>query len=69
MMAELKEILSHKNVEITKSYIGNTEREQTTLRLPAELKEQLQKEASVKGISLNGYILFLINVGRCSLNK
>lgn len=45
------------------------EREQTTLRLPAELKEQLQKEASVKGISLNGYILFLINVGRCSLNK
>lgn len=39
------------------------EREQTTLRLPAELKEKLQQEAVEKGISLNGYILLLIDTG------
>lgn len=42
-------------------------REQTTLRLPAELKEKLQVEAERMGISLNSYILLLIDRGRqCS---
>lgn len=34
------------------------EREQITIRLPAELKEQLQQEADEKGVSLNSIILF-----------
>lgn len=43
---------------------GKLEREQTTVRLPAELKEELQREAARKGISLNAYILILIDIGR-----
>ena len=39
-------------------------REQTTLRLPIELKEALQREAEGKGVSLNAYILMLIDIGR-----
>ncbi len=41
-----------------------SEREQTTIRLPAELKDELQREAVKKGISLNAYILLLIDIGR-----
>ena len=37
------------------------DREQTTIRLPAELKEQLQREAANLGMSLNAYILWLID--------
>ena len=37
------------------------EREQTTIRLPAELKEKLQREAAEKGISLNAFVLMLLN--------
>jgi len=40
------------------------EREQTTIRLPKELKEQLQQEADRKGISFNAYFLLLIDKGR-----
>lgn len=40
------------------------EKTQTTIRLPTELKEALQKEADKKGISLNAYILLLIDIGR-----
>ena len=36
------------------------EREQTTIRLPASLKEQLQREAAEKGMSLNAVIVFKI---------
>lgn len=39
-------------------------REQTTIRLPTELKEQLQREAALKGISFNAYVLLLIDKGR-----
>lgn len=42
------------------------DREQTTLRLPPELKEKLQTEAERMGISLNSYILMLIDRGRQS---
>ena len=45
------------------SRTGNTEREQTTIRLPAGLKEKLQQEAIAKGLSLNAYILLLIDRG------
>lgn len=44
-------------------------REQITLRLPAELKEKLQVEAERMGISLNSYILLLIDKGRQSLQE
>lgn len=42
----------------------NVEREQTTIRLPVELKERLQQEADRLGISLNAYLLTLIARGR-----
>lgn len=37
------------------------EREQTTIRLPAELKEQLQREADNLGISFNELVMMIIN--------
>ena len=42
----------------------SSEREQTTIRLPVEMKEELQREAVKKGISLNAYIVLLIDTGR-----
>jgi predicted HicB family RNase H-like nuclease len=39
------------------------EREQTTIRLPADLKKKLQQEADEKGISFNSYVLILIDKG------
>ena len=39
-------------------------KEQTTLRLPAELKEALAKEAQELGMSCNDYVLLLIHEGR-----
>ena len=41
-------------------------REQTTLRLPSELKEELQREAQEKGMSFNDYVLWLIRRGRAA---
>ena len=38
-------------------------REQVTIRLPEELKEQIQREADRKGISLNAEVLILIQKG------
>ena len=38
----------------------NYEREQTTIRLPAELKNQLQQEAEKKGYSLSELIVFTL---------
>lgn len=42
----------------------NTDREQITIRLPVELKEELQREAVRLGISFNSYLLILIDKGR-----
>ena len=39
---------------------GRQEREQTTIRLPTELKEELQREADRRGDSLNGFIIMLL---------
>jgi len=39
-------------------------REQTTIRLPEELMEQLKQEAERKGVSLNAYLTLLIHEGR-----
>ena len=39
------------------------EREQTTIRLPSELKEQLQREADKFGVSFNEIVIKLLNVG------
>ncbi len=38
-----------------------TEREQTTIRLPAELKEKLQQEADETGIAFNQLVLIILN--------
>ena len=45
------------------------EREQTTIRLPGELKKTLQQEADKKGISFNAYVLTLIDKGRQETQK
>lgn len=36
------------------------EREQTTIRLPVELKEELQREADRKGLSFNQCLLIIL---------
>lgn len=36
------------------------ERAQTTIRLPVELKEQLQREAKEKGYTLRDLIVFIL---------
>lgn len=41
-----------------------TEKEQITLRLPAEMKENIAIEAQNYGVSLNEYILILIYKAR-----
>ena len=46
--------------------MNQQEREQTTIRLPAELKEKLQREADRIGISLNALILRVLNEERNS---
>lgn len=38
----------------------NIEREQTTIRLPAELKYKLRQEADKKGICFNQFILSIL---------
>jgi len=48
---------------------ANMDREQTTLRLPAELMEQLKQEAQEMGVSFNGYLLMLIHKGRHDLHQ
>lgn len=37
-----------------------TEREQTTIRLPRELKRELEEEAQKRGDSFNGYVVYLL---------
>ena len=39
------------------------EREQTTIRLPAELKKEIEKEANKRNISFNGMVNNLIYEG------
>ncbi len=36
------------------------EREQTTIRLPVELKQEIQKEAYNEGITFNQYVLIIL---------
>lgn len=38
-------------------------REQTTIRLPHELKKQLQQEADKKGYSFNGLVIEYLRLG------
>lgn len=42
------------------------ERKQVTIRLPAQLVEQLMQEAANLGISFNAYVLILIDKARQS---
>ena len=41
--------------------MNKLEREQITIRLPAELKERLQQEAKEIGIAFNAYIFMTLN--------
>lgn len=43
---------------------GKLERDQTTIRLPAGLKRELQREACEKNLSFNSYVLILIDKAR-----
>lgn len=43
--------------------MSTIDREQTTLRLPVELMEQLRRQAQAMGISVNALILMLIDKG------
>lgn len=45
------------------------DREQTTIRLPAELKERLQQEADKRNQSFNGLINFLLAKGIERINQ
>lgn len=47
----------------------NQEREQTTIRLPIGMKEELQQEADKRGISFNALVLMLLNVERTHHQK
>ena len=42
------------------------EKEQTTIRLPKELKDRIQKEADKRGYSFNGMMIELIRRGLLS---
>jgi predicted HicB family RNase H-like nuclease len=42
------------------------DREQTTLRLPADLLAQLKREAQERNVSFNAYVLWLIEKGRAA---
>ena len=44
--------------------VKSGDREQITLRLPITTKEEIAKEATRLGISINAYILLLIDKGR-----
>lgn len=48
---------------------GPMDREQTTIRLPAELKERLQQEADKRNQSFNGLINFLLAKGIERINQ
>lgn len=43
--------------------VREMEREQTTIRLPLELKAQLGQEAKKKGMSFNSLVILLIGLG------
>jgi predicted HicB family RNase H-like nuclease len=42
------------------------EREQMTIRLPADLKEKIQREADKRGFSFNGLVIEFL---RCGLEQ
>lgn len=45
------------------------QREQTTIRLPTELKEQLQREADKIDLSFNGLVNLLLAKGMENINQ
>lgn len=61
--------MSNSDTERGRNMNKKQKREQTTLRLPAELKRQLQQEAASMDLSLNAYILLTIDRGRQSLHQ
>ena len=49
-----------KNLKEARQKAGMTQREQTTIRLPDEMKEKLQKEANKRGMSFNQLVLIIL---------
>ena len=45
------------------------EREQTTLRLPPELLEQIRRQAQEMGISINGLIILCLETGLAAIRE
>ena len=45
-----------------------TDKETTTIRIPKDIRDTMQKEAEAMGISLNSYLLVTANMGRRVLN-
>lgn len=45
------------------------DRKQTTIRLPAELREKLRQEADKSGYTLKDLIMFILNDFFCGKNK
>ena len=48
---------------------GEMEREQTTIRLPAELMEKLKQEAEKLGMSFNALLLMILNEAQSQHQK
>ena len=63
-VVEQAEIANYEREFTNVEWGAAVEREQTTIRLPRELLEQLRREAQVKGYSFNGYVHALILKGQ-----
>ena len=46
-----------------------SEKEQTTIRLPKELKEEIEKEANKRNVSFNGLVNMLLYDGLIFLHQ
>lgn len=45
------------------------DKDTTTLRIPKDIREAMQREADAMGISLNSYFLVVANMGRKVVNS
>ncbi len=50
-----------KKLKEARQKAGMAQREQTTVRLPNDMKEKLQKEADKRGMGFNQLVLIILN--------
>ena len=55
--------------EMTTQEKAASEKEQTTIRLPKELKEEIEKEANKRNVSFNGLVNMLLYDGLIFLHQ